>query len=75
MFTVTLSEVYSSNAFAAIGSYGGSSDGLTGITPLACVNAGGTGGTFIVYCLSSFTPVATNTYVYNFITMGAGATS
>jgi len=77
MFTITLSEAYASTAFVAVGSYGGSSDGLSGITGLTCVNVytGSTGATFIVYCNSSFTPVATNTYVYNFITMGAGAAS
>jgi fibronectin-binding autotransporter adhesin len=73
MFTVTLANSYSGTGFVCLGSYLSAASGTPGVSAVYCTITAG--GTINVYNLLAFTPAATTTYKWQFITMGAGATS
>jgi hypothetical protein len=72
LVTITLSQAYQSLAVSGMACYGAVAPGASGIIPLAVVQ--NAVGTIQIIACTGFTPVA-GAYVFNVMTMGAGATS
>jgi hypothetical protein len=73
LFVVTFSTAYSSTQFVAFASLAQAA-GTLDVSSYYCV-PGGSGASFTVYNTVGFTPGSSTTYVMQFMTMGAGATS